>query len=104
MATPTLVEVLANVADAVVQIKTPDWNGSGFIIDGENGLVLTNAHVGGDFGGVTAYVQNVGVLDSIGISTDVLGKNNEYKAVYGAVKNMKCHIDPCTRRLLNLAR
>ena len=77
IATPTLVEVLSGVTDAVVQIKTPFGGGSGFIFDGDNGLVLTNAHVVGDFNSVTAFVQNIGVLDRVGLTADVVGKNEK---------------------------
>lgn len=76
-ATPTLVEVLADITDAVVQIKTPFGSGSGFIFDEENGLVLTNAHVVEEFHSVTVYVQNIGVLDRLGMSADVVGKSEE---------------------------
>ncbi|MCH8064045.1 MAG: trypsin-like peptidase domain-containing protein [Chloroflexi bacterium] len=60
-----------------MQIKTPFGSGSGFIFDGENGLVLTNAHVVEEFHSVTVYVQNIGVLDRLGMSADVVGISAE---------------------------
>ena len=46
--TPTLSSMVEDISPSVVQIVTPDGNGSGFVIDAD-GHVVTNAHVVKDF-------------------------------------------------------
>ena len=42
--TPTLASMVEDISPSVVQIVTPDGNGSGFVIDA-HGRIVTNAHV-----------------------------------------------------------
>ena len=70
--TPTLAETLSQIQKAVVQIKTPAGTGSGFLFD-TKGLILTNAHVVGQFPRVTVLAEGLGVIDRLGITADVVG-------------------------------
>ncbi|MBM3945396.1 MAG: trypsin-like serine protease [SAR202 cluster bacterium] len=70
----TLVQVVARVQDAVVQVKTPEGAGSGFIIS-QDGLVLTNAHVVGTFLRVQVLAEGLGIVGSQGIIADVLKRD-----------------------------
>jgi S1-C subfamily serine protease len=70
--TPTLAEILSQIQKAVVQIKTPAGTGSGFLFD-TKGLILTNAHVVGQFPRVTIIAEGLGVIDRLGITADVVG-------------------------------
>lgn len=67
-----LTEVIAGVQDAVVQIKTPDGAGTGFIVTSE-GLVLTNAHVVGPFIRVHILAEGLGIVGGQGIVAEVIG-------------------------------
>jgi putative serine protease PepD len=67
-----LTEVIADVQDAVVQIKTPDGAGTGFIVTSE-GLVLTNAHVVGSFIRVHILAEGLGIVGGQGIVAEVIG-------------------------------
>ena len=68
--------MLSEVQKAVVQIKTPQGTGSGFIID-KSGLVLTNAHVVGKYYRVNVLVKGLGVVERLGVSGDVIGVNED---------------------------
>ena len=70
--TPTLSQVLAEVQKSVVQIKTPQGVGSGFIFEKE-GLILTNAHVVGHFPRVSVLAKGLGVVESLGLTGEVVG-------------------------------
>lgn len=67
-----LTEVIAAVQDSVVQIKTPDGSGTGFILTSE-GLVLTNAHVVGTFIRVHILAEGLGIVGGQGIVAEVIG-------------------------------
>lgn len=71
-ATPTLSEVISVIESAIVQIKTPDKRrGSGFFYD-DRGLIVTNAHVVGDFQVVEVITRDGKTSDGevIGVDED----------------------------------
>lgn len=71
---PGLSEIVAEAIASVVAINTPAGTGSGFFFD--DGLVITNAHVVGEFHKATV----VGWSDDIrvGLTGDVIGVDEEY--------------------------
>ncbi|MDA1188112.1 MAG: serine protease [Chloroflexi bacterium] len=71
-----LVHMVAEVMDSVVQIKTPDGAGTGFIISGD-GLVLTNAHVVSTFLRVQVLAEGLGIVGGQGIIAEVLERDEE---------------------------
>ena len=73
---PALSEVISSIRGGVVAIRTPAGTGSGFIIDAD-GTVLTNAHVVGTFHRATVVVESPGAVDSISITADVTGVNED---------------------------
>ena len=67
--TPTLPQIVSTAARSVVAIKTPAGTGSGFFID--KGLILTNAHVVGQFHKATIAGDRGGM--KFGVTGDVVG-------------------------------
>lgn len=73
---PALVQMVQDVLDAVVQIKTPSTAGTGFIISAD-GLILTNAHVVGSFLRVQVLAEGLGIVGGQGIIAEVLERDEE---------------------------
>jgi len=67
--TPTLPQIVSTAARSVVAIKTPAGTGSGFFID--KGLILTNAHVVGQFHKATIAADRADI--KISVTGDVVG-------------------------------
>ena len=72
----SLADLLDEVKKAVVMIKTPQGDGSGFIFD-KRGWVLTNAHVVGHFHRVTVTVESQGPLDRVSVIGQVISVDEE---------------------------
>ena len=73
---PTLSEILSDVRNGVVAIKTPAETGSGFIISAD-GLVLTNTHVVGSFHRATVAIHGLGIVDILSATAEVVGINED---------------------------
>ena len=71
-----LVQMVQDVLDTVVQIKTPSAAGTGFIIS-PDGLVLTSAHVVGTFLRVQVLAEGLGIVGGQGIIAEVLERDEE---------------------------
>lgn len=71
--TLTLPEMVSVVAHSVVAVKTPAGTGSGFFID--KGLILTNAHVVGQFHKATIAADRNQI--KLGVTGDVIGVDEE---------------------------
>ena len=67
--TPTLPQIVSTAVRSVVAIKTPAGTGSGFFID--KGLILTNAHVVGQFHKATIAADRADI--KISVTGDVVG-------------------------------
>ena len=68
-ATPTIADMVEALEASVVYIETADGTGTGFLVD-EYGLVVTNAHVVGDWDAVTASLLDGSIYDAIVLGVD----------------------------------
>ncbi len=71
--TPTLPQMVSVAARSVVAVKTPAGTGSGFFIG--RGLILTNAHVVGQFHKATIAADRLEI--KLGVTGDVIGVDEE---------------------------
>ena len=74
---PSLSDIIESARAAIVAIRTPAGIGSGFIIDSERGLVVTNAHVVGSYGRVTVALEGIGLLKRRSLTGDVLARDED---------------------------
>ena len=79
--TPDLPQVVSEAIGAVVAINTPAGTGSGFFFD--DGLVMTNAHVVGNFLRATVVGKFGGIR--IGLTGEVLGVDEQFDIAIIAV-------------------
>ena len=68
-ATPTIADMVEAIEASVVYIETADGTGTGFLVD-EYGLVVTNAHVVGDWDAVTTSLLDGSIYDAIVLGVD----------------------------------
>jgi S1-C subfamily serine protease len=86
---PDLTSVVAGVIPAVVAINTPAGTGSGFFF--RDGLVMTNAHVVGNFLRATVVGEFGGVR--LGLTGEVIGVDEDFDiAIISVGRNSDRHL------------